>query len=516
MSLAPEPSALNQALDRCANEPIRLSGAIQPHGYLLSFCTGDWRVQHVSANAADLFEMTAEDVLGLPIAEVFDGHMVALLQEVATQGIDGDNSAHVGITNVGAMARLQEVSAHRVGALLHVELEPVTAMRTAGQTLELVRRMVASIDTGQSQAAFLQAVAEQARALLNYERVMVYGFEHDGSGVVLAESLAPTAASYMGQHFPAGDIPPQARTLYLKNRVRVIPDARYAPVPIVPPVDGSGAALDLSGHALRSVSPVHLEYLANMGVAASMSVSLVVDGQLWGLIACHHSQPMPVPPAARMAAELFGQFVSLHLASEQSQAHARIESTAEAARDALGLRLSASQAPWATLHECMATVQNSLRVDGVASYVDGQWRCHGVELDKPTQQALLQWASAQAGTVFASHDGKHWHPQAQAWPLAGVLTVCLGHCGNYLFGLRKERAQELVWAGRPEKNLVPTDDGVRIAPRRSFASWQVTVIGESAPFETVDLHIAERLHTLLKHYLLGADGGAGAFKAVEG
>src|ERR1041384_5226886 len=142
---------------------------------------------------------------------------------------------------------------------------------------------------------------------------MVYQFEADGSGKVVSEAKRPDLESFLGQYFPATDIPQQARALYLKNTIRIISDANFERIPVMPVLDVSGEPLDLSFAHLRSVSPIHCEYLRNMGVGASMSISIINDGELWGLIACHHYSPRVLPMAMRIAAEMFGEFFSLHL-----------------------------------------------------------------------------------------------------------------------------------------------------------------------------------------------------------
>src|SRR5690606_23335914 len=174
---------------------------------------------------------------------------------------------------------------------------------------------------------------------------------------------------------PASDIPPQARRLYLHSRIRVIPDARYSAVPLLPGRTGGGAPLDLSQLSLRSVSPVHLEYLANMGVAASMSISIVAGGRLWGLIACHHRDPRHLAPGVRAAADLFALFVSMRVAAREQREAAQLEDRARDVRDAIALRLSRAADPRLALAGELDLLQRALPCDGIALLQDGGW--HG-------------------------------------------------------------------------------------------------------------------------------------------
>ena len=166
--------------------------------------------------------------------------------------------------------------------------------------------------------ALYQAIATEVHDVTGFDRVMVYRFAPDGSGAVIAEARGSAGInSFLGLNFPASDIPRQARLLYQANWIRNIPDARYAPAVIMPPLNPlTGQPLDLSHSILRSVSPVHRQYLANMGVVASVSLSLILRGQLWGLIACHHNAPRYLPHRLRDACELFAEMTSSYLEYE--------------------------------------------------------------------------------------------------------------------------------------------------------------------------------------------------------
>ncbi len=202
---------------------------------------------------------------------------------------------------------------HLSGELLILELEP-RQMPIAENAMAQVQGMVRNVQRSDSLPALYQAIATEVRDVTGFDRVMVYRFDPDGSGAVIAEARGPGIDSFLGLHFPASDIPRQVRLLYLANWIRNIPDARYAPAVIVPPLNPlTGQPLDLSQSVLRSVSPVHRQYLANMGVVASISLSLILRGQLWGLIACHHNAPRYLPHSLREVCELFAEMTSSYL-----------------------------------------------------------------------------------------------------------------------------------------------------------------------------------------------------------
>jgi light-regulated signal transduction histidine kinase (bacteriophytochrome) len=359
--------------------------------------------------------------------------------------------------------------------------------------------MIARVSAVADMRGFHQRTAEEIRELTGYDRVMVYRFRHDDAGEVIAEACADGMEPFLGLRYPASDIPPQARALYLRNRIRVIPDSAYEPVPIIPGVDATGAPLDLSQHALRSVSPVHVEYLRNMGVAASMSISIVSGGRLWGLIACHHREPRLVPPSVRAAADMFSLFVSMRVTAAEHAIASQQDDRAREVREMLALRLSTREELAVTLANAIDIVEQALPCDGVALRCDGQWTTRG---RTPTPEGLsraIEWARMCGVKRLPAID------QADGWAspdandgLAGVLAIPFGRRDDWLFFFRCEQVQDVVWAGDPRKPMVPTDDGERIAPRKSFASWRQTVRGRSLPWTEADRHAGERLRWLLQ------------------
>ncbi|MEQ1492991.1 MAG: GAF domain-containing protein, partial [Terricaulis sp.] len=216
------------------------------------------------------------------------------------------------------------------------------------------------------------------RGVLGYDRVMIYQFAQDGSGKVICEAKRSDLEGFHGQYFPATDIPQQARRLYVQNRIRVISNANCERMPIVPEYDASGEPLDLSMAHLRSVSPIHCEYLRNMGVGASMSISVVVDGALWGLIACHHYGPRILSLPQRIAAEMFGEFFSLQI--EAMSRKWRLDSAARARRSLDRIMRDASYQGdiIGFLRDKLDEFSALVPCDGVGLWLNGTWSTHGV------------------------------------------------------------------------------------------------------------------------------------------
>ncbi len=495
---------LQRALETCANEPIHLSGAIQPHGYLISCRLPDWSIHHVSANIEALTGAPPEAMLRHSLREFITADVIQTIAETVGFSDPGGPAQRAAVANIGPLAALCEVSVHAADGLVHIEVEP--QQRGAGDRSPTVvaQAMIARVAQGEDEEAFHERVAEQVRMLTGYDRVMVYRFRHDDSGEVVAEAREPDMPSYLGLRYPASDIPPQARRLYLHNRIRVIPDARYAPVPVLPDRGAGGQPLDLSQMSLRSVSPVHLEYLANMGVAASMSISIVAGGRLWGLIACHHREVRHVPPGVRAAADLFGLFVSMRVAAREQQAATRMEEAARTVRDTLALRLSRAVAGHVALPGQLDLLRRTVPSDGVALLQAGHWQTSGRVPPAACIPGLEAWLAraGQAGAAVPTCRADAWSADPSATDgIAGVLALPLdAGQGEWLLFFRCEEIEDVRWAGRPDQPFVVATDGTRIGPRASFATWHETVRGSSEPWSDADLRVAARLQLVLRDH----------------
>jgi light-regulated signal transduction histidine kinase (bacteriophytochrome) len=502
---------LERALQTCASEPIHLSGAIQPHGYLLSCRLPDWSIHHVSANIESLTGAPPEAMLRRSLRDFITGDVIQTIAETIGFSDPGGPAQRAAVANIGPLATLCEVSVHTSEGLVHIEIEP--QQRGAGDRSPTVvaQSMIARVAAGgDDEEVFHERVVEQVRLLTGYDRVMLYRFRHDDAGEVIAEARDAQVPSYLGLRYPASDIPAQARRLYLHNRIRVIPDARYAPVPLLPGQTEAGRPLDLSQMSLRSVSPVHLEYLANMGVAASMSISVVAGGRLWGLIACHHRQVRHVPPGVRAAADLFGLFVSMRVAAREQQQATRLEDEARAVRDALALRLSQADAR-AALPEQLELLGRAVPCDGVALLQAGQWRTAGRAPPDACIPAIQAWlaTAAQSGAPVATCQAADWSTPGASDGIAGVLALPLDPVdGQWLLLFRCEEVENVRWAGRPDEPFVIDADGTRIGPRNSFAAWNEIVRGSSEPWTDADLRMAARLQLVLRDHYRDTDAAA--------
>lgn len=481
------------AADACAREPIQHLGMIQPHGVLVSVAMPDWTVRQASLNVEALLGITAEALIGESLRDYVDDHVLEQVADAVSLTSPGAPPLRAGMSNIGLEALMCEMSVHTNDRLVHLEIEPQPGR--GAPTPVSAQSMIARIASIDDADTFDRRVVEQMRQLIGFDRVMLYRFRHDDAGEVVAESHDEAMEPYLGLRYPASDIPVQARRLYLHSRIRLIADVAAANVAVHPGLLPQGTPMDMSQHALRSVSPVHIEYLHNMGVGASMSVSVVVGGRLWGLIACHHRTRRVLSPSLRAQAELFGMFVSMRVAAREQDAVLRRTEYAQTVRDAIAAKLREASDADEALAGQLPGIARLLDADGSALWSAGRWHVHG---QAPSQEAvahLQAWLATLDGPDLALTDrADDWNAPA---PLAGVLAMRVGRDEARVFVFRTEQVEIVEWAGNPEK-AVSTDDGVRMAPRRSFESWREEVCGTSAPWSDADIRGADRLGRLLR------------------
>ncbi|WP_156678955.1 HWE histidine kinase domain-containing protein [Sphingomonas profundi] len=497
------PADMPVDLTNCDREPIAIPGLIQPFGFLVAF-TSDWMVSRASDNVGDFIGLSPAAMLGKPVSAIFADEAIHTIRNRMTMLRGADAIERMfGLELVGGRGRF-DVAVHFAGDIVILEAEPACGDDVEASTL--VRGMMARLTQADGLKAFLREGARQVRALTGFDRVMVYRFDRDGAGEVIAEAVRPGIDSFLGLNYPASDIPRQARALYVRNIFRIIADVEASPVPIVPTLDPRGRPLDLSLAVLRAVSPIHIEYLRNMGVQASLSISIVVDGALWGLFACHHYAPRLPGIGHRSAAELFGQMFSMMLESRERREVADYERRARAVADRLMAAVAQdagvlTDAVW--LGEMIA---DTIPSDGVGVFLDGRLSLSGLTPDRQQFEALVTALNQVAGSaVFATDHLASVLPEAAAYAdrAAGLVAIPLSRSPrDYVVLFRSERLRSVRWAGNPEKPIEPGPNGMRLTPRKSFEEWSQLVKGKALPFTPAELRVAETLRTALLEVVL--------------
>jgi len=479
------------AIDNCAREPIKIPGSIQPQGFLLVIDEATMTIGQVSANVGRWLGLEPETLIGAPLTRVFDDCQ-DLLARLAALPEEDQNPFHVGDVRFleGSRAGLPTaMMVHRHDQVLIAEFEPSSDMTTAyGNVYPLMRTFISQMEESESIDALCQRSVSEVKRITGFGRVKSYRFDAEGNGRVNAEIADADYPNYLGLSFPASDIPSQARALYLANRIRVIEDANYQPSPLIPannPV--TGAPLDLSFATLRSVSPVHLQYMRNMQTLASMSISIVVRGQLWGLISCHHATPRSVSFQTRTACELLGSVLSLQI--ETKEAQAKTERMLSLRRQIVQMLAAMADLDSVTggLRSMPEVLLAFVEATGAAVISDSTLDVYGETPDREQIEALTRWLSQRdTHEVFQSDNVGRDIPELPrlSQSVSGVLAMAISELhSNYIIWFRPEQTRVVDWAGEPEK--VISDSG-SLSPRHSFARWRETVRGFSRPWDELD------------------------------
>jgi light-regulated signal transduction histidine kinase (bacteriophytochrome) len=478
-------------LTTCDREPIHIPGSIQPHGAMFVLRAEDGVVDQVSASVHHHFGIAPGSVLGQPFAGVLDARerdeALAFLERAVTEPVGGV------LLFRGCVC---EASVHLAGPLLILELVP----DRSGEDRDLygdLRDALSELRNAASVRQLATSVARHVRRIAGFDRVMVYRFLEDESGTVIAEDRRQDLEPYLGLHYPASDIPQQARALYVRNWIRTIHDSGYVPSPLVPSDNPTtGSPLDMSRASLRSVSPVHVEYLRNMGVAASMSVSLVRENRLWGLIACHHGTPWFGAADLRAACELIGQIASLQIDTVEAREERAFRDRSQRLQGELVRRMAGPDGIAQGLRGNAVDLLDLVNATGAAVVHGGHVALVGATPTEGQVKAIVEllrdrcWPEPFATDCLSEH-----LPEAAAYAsvASGLLAACHSQRTNdFVMWFRPEVVRTVTWAGDPHKPAEPTSSD-RLRPRTSFAAWQETVRYRSRPWKRVEIRAATDL-----------------------
>ena len=502
MSIGLRTPAFGEAdLSNCEREQIHLAGSIQPHGALLLLDEPELVIVQASANASRFLGVT-ESVVGLSLYDLAGdiADRFHRFRDAALHSIPAAFRCEVGPAGVE-----YDALAHRpVGGGLILELEPAGAPRDLS---EAVASGLDAIVGAPSLRSLCDEAAKNFKAICGYDRVMVYRFDEDGHGEVFAEEREPELEAFLGNRYPASDIPQIARSLYIRNRVRILVDVAYEPVALTPrqsPITGQD--LDMSLCALRSMSPIHIQYLKNMGVAATLVASLVVGGKLWGLISCHHYRPRFVSFEIRSVCELLAEAIATRVAALesflQSQAELSVRRLEQRVIDAIS-----SDGDWrGALFDGSNSILQPLGAGGAALLFDGQILVTGETPGTVDLRELGRWLDAQprAPVIASSALGADAPRFSLLTEVAsGLLAAPISSVpGEYLLWFRPERIRTVVWGGNPFKPVVVGDDPRDLSPRRSFSQWHQLMEGSCEPWTAADVTAARLIGATIADLVL--------------
>lgn len=486
-------------LTNCEQEPIHIPGSIQPHGFLIGF-TNDFIIRYCSENIKVFIDLTIEDVLQKPVEFIIGANQLPEFQHYIK---NLENKLTTPFILTLCNTQFQCVISQS-NDLLIGEFEPVSehiprVSTVYDQAINFAKYM--------SQAMTLQqlchSVAAEIRSLTGYDRVMVYRFDKDYNGEIFAESKTDEHEPFLGLHYPHTDIPIQARQLYIKNLLRLIVDVNYSPVPIFTRENTDNSGLDLSYATLRSVSPIHIEYLKNMGVSATLTISLLHNGRLWGLIACHHYSAKYIDHYTRVAAQLQGHFLTSQIQVREMAEEYAVSANINRSLEAL---LNQTFEPKReSLQELVQQPQilEICHASGVAVILNDVVYKAGKTPDNASILAISEWAEKQASAgTFVTSVLPDSLPEAEAYcdTASGILYYQLGTIYNEtIIWFRPESLEEINWSGDPEKAIVKDING--LSPRKSFEKYRQIVKCRSYDWTKTEITAAASFSYSLQKFI---------------
>ncbi len=485
-------------LESCPQEPIRTPGAVQPHGALLAVDPVRLVIVQTSANIADFLGLAPRSLVGRSLDSVCGEQWVARLREALAPGDDA--SAALSLQTTGGTF---DAVVHQVDSVIIVELEPAHP-GGAVEVLPWLQRASDALSRARTVEQLWLDAARWVREITGFDRVMVYHFHPDGHGEVVADERSEGMEPYLGLHYPASDIPAQARRLYAVQTTRLIVTSGYAPSMLIPPHNPrTQEPLDLSRSQLRSVSPHHLEFMRNMGVGASLSLSLLDNENLVGMITANHGASHHVPYPVRRACEVLARQISLQLNALRERTRLQRELEVQRVRSRLGVQISTHDDVAAGLMKQDLTVLDLLPADGAAVRLDDRVTVLGLVPPKAQMAALVERLThgAQDCPPLVTDSLVTDRPDlAELVPaVAGVVLVPLGRGGDYVAWFRREIVQTVSWLGDQSPQNRPTP----LSPRSSFSLWQQTVRGRALPWHEGEVKQAIELRKDIDKVLLG-------------
>ncbi|PZV12667.1 MAG: hybrid sensor histidine kinase/response regulator [Leptolyngbya sp.] len=518
------------ALEECTEESVYAPGYVQPHGVLLMLQEPHLKIVQVSENVEQFFGLPATVLLGQGLDKLFSLIQVKCIADLLLQdNLEYCNPFELeawvkdpqpqpfsgqqreinldGAPSLEERAQTFRSTLHRTGEALILELEPEppTEKTQASQFYSCLQAAILGLRSAIDVSDLAQTLAREVKAITGFDRVMVYRFEADDHGVVIAEAKESHIESFLGLHYPATDIPVPARKLFLRNWVRQIPNINYTPARLLPINNAlDEPPLDLSDCVLRGVSPYHVEYLQNMGVDGSLTISLIADQHLWGLIACHHYSPKLVGYETRKICEFLGQFASIELIQQQERELSRYRAQVKVIQDNLQQAfLRDPNVIQQVLTRHATQLLDLVHAEGVAIVLDQPIALIGQTPSLEEVQALLTWLpQLNQPEIYLTDCLPQLYPPARAFKhtASGIsmIAIVLHQKSYHILWFRPEQIQTVNWAGDPSTAVSVDLAGEEyLTPRKSFALWEETVRETSLPWQAPEREAAQMMRNTL-------------------
>lgn len=497
-------NSIEIALANCAKEPIHIPGSIQPHGFFVMLNVPDLEIIAVSENIAQFTGIEAKKWLSKHIKALLDESTVEILKQSRNENTEVNNPQRCYIKNEQQVAPFDMMmttpSQFPDRLLLDFELANDSSSNSYHTFYNYLNETIIRFQNTTEEEQLFQISVKQLKQITGFHRVMLYRFDEEWNGEVVAEDLEEILEPYLGLHYPASDIPAQARALYEKNKIRIIANVDYIPSPLLvaPSVK---TPIDLTYSSIRSVSPVHIEYLKNMGVKASMSVSILVNDKLWGLFACHHYQPLKLNFQTRRLCELVSNIFASHFNLLQEKARNKYEAQLQVHKNTLLRQITQCGDVHKGLVGFETTILKLVNCSGAAVCIDDNIVLLGKTPALPFVKQLLNWLSELDENIFYTHQlYKFYEPAERNKQTSGLLAIAISRSTKeYILWFREEVVQTVFWAGNPNKSVEVSNDNVIISPRKSFEAWKQLVKNTSLAWQSAEIKIA----TTFREDLLG-------------
>ncbi|RBQ07751.1 ATP-binding protein [Pedobacter miscanthi] len=483
-------------LTNCDKEPIHIPGKIQSHGFLLAIAKNNLSITYISENTEDFLQEQAKNLLEKPLSIINkfikqqdpEFNIEDLLKlGIIRKSFDAISPHPLEINGNPFYLIISSSSNDWI-----LEFEPVTLQYDIQGS---IGRSASTMLQGKSISALLSGAALEVKKLINYDRIMIYKFLDDGHGEVVAEEKEEGLEPFFGLHYPASDIPKQARELYKLNLTRLIADVNTSDSPIV--TFKKDQPLDLTNGGLRAVSPIHIQYLKNMGVQSSFSISLISHGELWGLIACHNYSPKFIDYKAREGSKLIGQILSSALEYRQDEEDAEVIAKFKDAARLLTEHLSRDKYLVEALTTHKTSILDVTKASGVAIIFENGLKTLGNVPSDDQIWELTSWLKNSSDeSIYYTHRLPEIHSPAKKYKsiASGILACTLNkELGEMIIWFKPEMIANVNWAGNPEKPATLAENGLlSLSPRKSFEIWSQVVNNTSEKW------LAEEISSVLR------------------
>lgn len=498
-------------LNELERQAIHTSSLIQPHGMILVLEEPSLKIVQATTNCHYAFGIDATEIIGKTLEELFDPFQVDIIQKgVAQENLDFINPTKMWVRKNGGEYGIFDGVFHRnKDGILILELEPAESQESI-PFLSFYHLAKASINQLQDSASlkdFCQIIVQEVRKVTGFDRVMLYRFDEDDHGAVIAEEKLEHLEPYLNLHFPASDIPKPARKLFSSNWIRLIPDAYAAPVELYPAKHPqSDRPVDLTLSILRSPYPCHLEYLHNMGVGASLTISLIENGKLWGLIACHHLTPKYVPYELRKACEFLGRVIFSEISNREESEDYDYRMKLAQMRSQLIDNMTQGESLVEGLVRDESSLLDIAAASGAAICLNGAWTLVGETPEESELNFLVQWLYKNINEeVFCTDSLAEIYPEADSYKnvASGLVAMAISR-RNYVLWFRPEVIQTVNWGGDPNNayQTINDNDGLRLSPRKSFELWKEEVRLTSLPWRQVEINGVKELRRAIVNIVL--------------